>query len=207
MIERTCRACGRPFEIRNFRAIDPLRGKYCSEPCYREGRKAGRIERFWSNVAKRSTRECWLWKGPMSRTTGYGLVTHRISVGHGESKGAHRYSWEITNGPIPEGLMVCHSCDVKLCVNPAHLFIGTGSDNVQDALKKGIMQVGDRHYMKRNPSLIRKGEQLTQSKLTEKDVRDIRSSSLRSGLLAKAFGVDRHTIARIRKGRDWKHVK
>ena len=70
---------------------------------------------------------CWLWKGKPG-SGGYG------SWKHGQ---AHRASWEFYRGPIPAGLQVCHRCDVPLCVNPDHLFIGTQSDNIQDMYAKG----------------------------------------------------------------------
>ncbi|KKM63632.1 hypothetical protein LCGC14_1509480 [marine sediment metagenome] len=80
--------------------------------------------------------ECWLWIKSLS-DSGYG----QFSV-DGESISAHRYSWELHNGPIPDGLCVLHKCDVKPCVNPDHLFTGTNKDNSQDALKKGRLKLG-----------------------------------------------------------------
>ena len=73
---------------------------------------------------------CWIWMGATSN--GYGVASD-----NGKTQPAHRYSWELHNGPIPEGMQVCHKCDVKPCVNPDHLFIGTQKDNMHDAMRKG----------------------------------------------------------------------
>lgn len=86
------------------------------------------IERFWDKVDK--TNSCWLWTGAICR--GYGIFNYMMTP-----QGAHRVSWKITNGEIPEGLYLCHICDVRRCVNPKHLFLGTAKDNYDDAVVKG----------------------------------------------------------------------
>ncbi len=74
--------------------------------------------------------DCWLWQGGLCK--GYGHI--KIA---GKTKKVHRVYWEILNGPIPDGLFVCHNCDIRNCVNPTHLFVGTHTDNMQDMIKKG----------------------------------------------------------------------
>ena len=103
-------------------------------------------ETFYNFVDKAAANGCWVWTGTCDRA-GYGLF--RKSNGSRDSSArvaAHRYSYEISKGSIPDGLHVCHSCDNPSCVNPDHLWVGTASDNMQDMWAKGR---GPRGY-KRN---------------------------------------------------------
>jgi len=86
-------------------------------------------DRFFQKVLK--TDSCWLWTGGIA-TQGYGVF--RVD---GKSVSAHRHSYKIHKGEIPDGMHVCHSCDVRNCVNPDHLWVGTATDNMQDMIKKG----------------------------------------------------------------------
>ncbi len=85
-------------------------------------------ERFWSKVRK--TNSCWLWLGATDGRYGQIWV-------NGRNERAHRISWEMLNGVIPEGLDACHTCDNPRCVNPSHIFLGTAHDNAVDAESKG----------------------------------------------------------------------
>ena len=110
------------------------------------------------------------------------------------SKSAHRYSWELHIGPIPNGICVLHSCDNRRCVNPAHLFLGSKFDNAQDAARKGRMQ---------------RGADRPLARLTEAKVREIRwrrAAGVTMNVLAIRFGVSRQTISNVVARRAWKHV-
>ena len=97
-------------------------------------------KRFWHFVVKGATPEaCWGWTGFTTGTMGYAA----ISLDHRNVR-AHRVSWELPRGPVPDGLWELHRCDYPLCTNPAHLFLGTPSDNVQDMISKGRHRTGAR---------------------------------------------------------------
>lgn len=132
---------------------------------------------------------CWLW--PKPNGDGYG----KLIVG-GKIRKAHRVAWEFFCGPIPEGLHVLHRCDVPLCVNPDHLFLGTHQDNMDDRKAKG-----------REASFV--GSNHPEAKLDEEAVRFIRSevASGRSRRdLAALFGVSYSCICLVMQRRSWSHV-
>lgn len=130
---------------------------------------------------------CWPWIGGADRG-GYG----RFYVGD-HTVQAHRASWMLHRGPIPEGKLVCHHCDVPGCVNPDHLFVGTDGDNAADR------SIKFRSYSSTEPrGRIRK--------LTEDDVRRIRTSKRSCGQIAREIGVHPNTISKVRRGIAWKHV-
>ena len=154
------------------------------------------LDRFWKYVNKDlfvhpTCGPCWIWTA--STVSGYGQL--RID---GKIELAHRLSWKIHLGPIPNGLWVLHKCDNHLCVNPDHLFLGTIRDNTADACRKGRNARGESHG---------------HARLTEQDVLDIRSRYVEfrgnrnnSRMLALEYKVgDRH-IRQIVSRHWWNHI-
>lgn len=113
-------------------------------------------DRFWAYVDKGDSPDsCWIWTGTPS-SYGYGRFTIR-----GDEFLAHKLSWEWVNGPVPDDLCVCHDCpsgDNPLCVNPAHLFLGTHAENRQDCVAKGRQAKGERHGTHTKPESLARGE-------------------------------------------------
>ncbi len=109
----------------------------------------------------------------------------------GEITTAHRWSYEIHNGPIPKGAHVCHSCDVRSCVNPDHLWLGTNEDNNADKVRKRRHKYGEQNYF---------------AKLSASDVSAIRKSDKTANELASLYNVWPHTIRNIRRGKTWRLV-
>ncbi len=136
----------------------------------------------------RKTESCWLWKGT-TLANGYGQFQH-----HRKRYTAHRMAWIIANGQIPDGMMVLHHCDVRACVNPAHLFIGTPKDNTRDMVEKGRA----------------KGPLQPMTKLEACEIPTIMCRHFAEGRnmteIAREFGVHRMTIDAIVKGHTWKHL-
>lgn len=166
------------------------------------------IQRFWSHVT--FSDGCWEWTGYIDKGGNrYGSIKiNRFPIK------AHRFSWFIHFGQIPEGVLVCHDCDNPRCVRPDHLFLGTSADNSADMKAKARTLTGDRHPTRTHPGLAR-GEKNSNAKLTDDDIRAIRREYVHVGMgqnnpiaraLAARFGVDRQTIYGIGTGKTWRHV-
>ena len=141
---------------------------------------------FWLKVAGPNADGCWLWTAD-KYSTGYGRFFRR---------GAHRVAWEVTNGPIPNGMFVCHHCDVRACVNPAHLFLGNHGDNMRDKAAKGRCNT---------PTGDRNGS----SKLSADHVRAIRSErakGITGRLVALKYGVSEALVSYIVRRKLWVHL-
>lgn len=143
-------------------------------------RKKSIEDRFWEKVDKSG--DCWLWTAFVS-PDGYGKFwKNDIQRGYA----ANRMSWELTHGEIPDGVLVCHTCDTPLCVKPSHLFLGTPKDNALDCAKK-----------------LRQ----TSRKLTPVQVLEIRASSAQHRQLGVKYGVHETTILAVRRRQTFDWVK
>lgn len=133
---------------------------------------------------------CWLWEFCVNRA-GYGIFDF------GDERGtrlAHRVAWSLYRGPIPDGLCVLHRCDVRCCVNPSHLFLGTAADNGADMASKGRSTRGTAH---------------PNARLTESEVREIlalRRAGVSGVICAARFGVSTKAISKIFLGHRWCHL-
>ena len=189
LVTTPCQHCNKPILTKPYRIADG-RAKFCGKPCQKAASRKTTLDidhitaRFWAKVEKTDT--CWLWRGPLLKT-GYGSFnikpkTHR----------AHRIAWLLTNGPIPDGVDVCHTCDVRPCVRPAHLWLGTRAENLQDASNKGRMA---------KPN----------AKLTAIQAQTILNRYAAGGItllaLANEYGVALTTVHHIIRRRTWKRLK
>lgn len=189
---RSCAICGTEFVPKKRKILN------CSPACSKEAWRRKHLgkpveERFWPLVLK--TDSCWLWQGSVNNK-GYGTIFRGYQLGKVYT---HRLSWELANGPIPEGLEILHDCpggDNPLCCNPAHLRVGTHLENMADMRNKGRNQIGS---------------QRPNAKLTEDQAREIlvllREPDPNYAAIGKQYGVADATIASIAKGRSWAHVR
>lgn len=189
-MHKKCRVCDALFTVRPSR-FDKIH--YCSRLCrdsQRSELQSGErnpnyrplSERFWNRVRQGSASECWIWQGS-TNTDGYG------SVGYlGKTIGSHRAAYMLTHGDIADNMHVCHTCDNPPCCNPAHLFLGTREDNIQDRCIKG---------RSRGPS--REAHANTKLSVTDlESIRDLYATGNYSyRKLASMFGVHYASIGKV----------
>jgi len=187
--------CGNEVVI-DGRAIRSGKTKSCG--CYKRDsssasmkkmrlKQSGTIEdRFLSRFKKGKKDDCWNWLAHLDKD-GYGILP-----ANGPAIRAHRYSFEHYNNTIPVGMNICHKCDNPSCVNPHHLFLGTGKDNVHDMLNK------------RRDAIV--GSKNNKAKLSEIDILKIRKSNKSTQKLMIEYGVSKSTINRVKAKKTWRHV-
>ena len=143
------------------------------------------IERMFSRVTENAL-GCWIYPGQKSYI--------KMSINN-HPHTMHRVSYEYFNGPIPDGLDVLHHCDIKACLNPDHLYVGTDQDNANDRVSRG-----------RNRE--QRGEYNSSSKLTDDDVRWIRDlkGKATQAVIAELFNISRRSVGMIHSGKTWTHV-
>ena len=153
---------------------------------------AQRAERFWDRCESVPMTGCLLWTGALNHK-GYGLVWsgERVVV-------AHRYAWTLVVGSIPEGRWVLHHCDVRACVNPNHLFLGTATDNTADMTKKG------RDAGRFEPGHVGHGRKLSDDQVRE--LRRLSDEGWRRFQLAERFGVSKTTARDLLNGVSYREV-
>lgn len=172
-------------------------------------------DRLERNSTPEPNSGCRLWLGAVDKD-GYG----QMKVGC-VTKRAHRLSWQTHKGPIPDGLCTLHKCDVRSCIEPEHLFLGTDLDNARDRDAKGRQASGDRNGSRlhpesrprgdanpsrRRPERLARGGRHGMAKLTEAQVREILLSSESKRKTAKRFNVSPSLVTFIRNRTIWKHV-
>lgn len=181
------------------------RSRFTQDPTLPQGYSSTLKYRFWNKVNKNGTipnhmpelGRCWIWTG-CALLKGYGQI--RIGGVGSPMHLAHRVSWIIAHGAIPDGFNVLHKCDNSGCVRPDHLWIGTQMDNVVDMISKG----------RQNTALRAKGMANGNAKLTDEDVMIIRAMYVRNecgyARISKLFGVSTQAIRSIILNLGWKHL-
>lgn len=147
-------------------------------------------KRFWSKIARGSRDECWPWNAAKN-SAGYGHI-----IFQGKNHLAHRIAYFLENGPLPPGLLICHTCDNPLCCNPDHLFQGTNADNVADMEAKGR-------------GVHPRGQSNGRARLTAADViamRAMRNGGATLAALGFHFRVRLQTVHAAVTRKTWRHL-
>lgn len=143
-------------------------------------------DRFFEKVDAGSDEDCWIWKG-CQNGAGYGMILQGK-----EKRLAHRVSWEIARGMIPDGKIVLHMCDNAACVNPLHLALGTQRENMRDRAEKRRDNYS-KPYAKLSPVAVKEIVDKYRSGATQKE-------------LGAEYGVSYVTVSQIIRGEIWTHV-
>ena len=179
--------CGRPAPIAKL--TDPRRGAVKGQPRRFIHGHQGRKAHDPRDRAIRSPTGCLEWQGALTKA-GYGHASFE-----GRLQQCHRIVWQIVYGPIPDGKLVCHSCDNRRCIEPGHLFLGDQADNVADMWAKG-----------RGRTWRGRGEQMPAAKLTEADVVAIRGDTRTQVVIAAQYGVSQAVVSAVKRRKTWAHV-
>lgn len=211
MVDVSCFFCGLDFQraLTDYNLTKKRGGnQFCSKKCRSAYGHVKRAEKyktteqdFWSNVDKTPgygpQGECWEWQGILT-DNGYGSTSfgrvHNVPGKKGPRQ-AHRVSYSLLVGEIPEALLILHSCDNRKCVNPAHLRPGTHKDNIHDALDRGRFPIGEDNFA---------------ATLTNSQVREVKLLLLleySQAHISNLFSVDCSVIYSISTGQNWKSVK
>jgi hypothetical protein len=215
-VPRICEHCGGAFKTAPYK-VRAGEAKYCGRACKGAAWHAqslqNEIANLWARVTK--SNHCWEFVGPRDQD-GYGLISP-WDVARGKRVGmhVHRYVWQLTYGPIPDGLWILHRCDNPPCCRPDHLFLGTNLDNVADMVAKG--RQSGRHTSVPSDSTWQadprydgqRGSLHSHAKLDENKVREIRrrrAAGETLAAMAAEFGVTPGLIGHVIHRRAWKHV-
>jgi hypothetical protein len=214
-----CECCSKPFEVpRHRRSV----ARCCSRKCWWRVLSVPLETRFLAKVDKDGPApehvpelgRCWVWTAA-TNWKGYGFLSRR--TGEQRSTLAHRISWELAVGPIPEGLNVLHKCDRPSCCRPEHLFLGTLADNNRDMTAKGRhaksghpgFKRGDEHWARKTPDSVARGESSGGALITDETVRTIRNmaeNGVQQKFIANKLGVSKYIVSRVVRRETWRHV-
>lgn len=200
-----CETCEREFEWRRHDSQPDAR--FCGKKCTNRdfGIKGNEKRLFWPTATDEEKRArmiasfeekvirqkgCWRWKDSLDKN-GYAY----IYAGKNKHYKAHRLSYEMYKGDIPQGFLVCHSCDNPTCTNPEHLWLGSIKENSEDSVKKGRSCHGESRPL---------------AKLKDSDIPEIRkmlSLGVTKAFLSRKYGVSFMAISLVGQGKTWKHVQ
>lgn len=180
-------------------------------------------ERFAKYVDRADESGCWTWTACVDKRTGYGIFVWKRD-GKPWTRTAHRSAYELAHGPIPEGKMVLHTCDVRTCVRPDHLYLGTHADNMQDKVERNRCATGlrngkhtkpecqprgDNHHARRNPEALARGTDHGCCKYTPEiviAVRERRAAGKKLREISEEFSIPIPTVYQMTTRDTWRHI-